>query len=370
MDDHSVNNERSAIAAPAPEEAKPPGASAATPEILPATNRGVIVAPRERTGHQISLHWLAVTVFINPKVVALLSLDTLLGNRLANPDEWNKHFLNTGFSGRRYKAIYSGPLDIGLYGYPSVGLHCHLEIKGEACEAIGQVRLFEFLESLNEIEAVDKQGKPTGELAKWQARRIDIAIDGAPFTPRQCYEAVLRRDIRSEAHRDSYKWFSNAEGDTLYIGSRASGRLVRIYNRRGPTRVEMESKGRWAEYVAFTIANQAYETFESFAASYLRQFVDFVEADKGGSITRAPLLPWWEEFVGQVAKGAGQPKDPDISGTLLTRNKAYLERLLPSLLVIRKGLGVSLDELVDGSEHRLTPKHLRKIDELQRALGF
>ena len=63
-------------------------------------------------------------------------------------------------------------------------------------------------------------------------------------------------------------------------------------------------------------------------------------------------------------------KDPDISGTLLTRNKTYLERLLPSLLVIRKGLGVSLDELVDGSEHRLTPQHLRKIDELQRALGF
>ena len=311
-----------------------------------------------------------MTVFINPKVLALVALKRLIGNPLSNPDDWVLHFINTGFSGRRYKAIYSGPLGIGLYGYPTVGRHCHLEVKGEAIEGIGQIRVFEFLESLNEIEAIDKEGNLTGGLARWQGKRIDIAFDGAPFTPRQCYDALLRGDVRTDAHRDSYKWFSNSEGDTLYIGSRASGRLVRIYNRRGFTRVELESKSSWAEYVGSIIANQQYESFESFAMAYLRQFVDFVEGEKGGSITRAPLLTWWAEFVGRSTKGTGRPLSPGTSGTLLTQNKAYLERLLPSLLVIRRGLGVSLDMLAEGSEHRLTPKHLQKISELQRALGL
>lgn len=39
----------------------------------------------------------------------------------------------------------------------------------------------------------------------------------------------MRGDVRCSASRNSFKWFSNFEGDTLYIGSRSSGRLVRIY---------------------------------------------------------------------------------------------------------------------------------------------
>jgi len=162
-------------AAPAPGEAQPTDAGGALRPLLPATNRGVIVASGESEGLQIGLHWLAVTVFINPKVVALLALDALIGNPLSNPDEWDKNFVNTGFSGRRYKAIYSGPLGMGLYGYPSVGLHCHLEIKGEDIDAIGQVRLFEFVESLNEIEAINKEGTPTGGLARWQATQSEVS---------------------------------------------------------------------------------------------------------------------------------------------------------------------------------------------------
>jgi len=236
-------------------------------------------------------------------------MDFLFGSPLSDPDKWLDCFVDTKFSGRRYKGIYSGPLGISLYAYPNLGTHCHLEIKGEAIDAIGQLRVFEFLEALNYLKAPPEDGQAERKAARWSVRRIDIALDHMPFTPRQCYDALSRGDMRCSASRKSFKWFSNSEGDTLYIGSRASGRLIRIYNRRGFTRLEIESKGNWAELVGSRCASDGCGDFESFAISYVRQFLDFVDSSTGGSVTRADLLPWWLEFVGNIDRAGLKPKD-------------------------------------------------------------
>jgi hypothetical protein len=280
-----------------------------------------------------------------------------------------EHFVDIGVSGRYYKSIYSGPFGITLYAYPSRGIHCHLEIKGEAIEAIGQLRVFEFLQSLNSLKAPLMEGQTEQKLAKWSARRTDIALDGMPFTPRDCYEAFKRGDIRCAASRKSHKWYSNAEGDTFNLGSRSSGRLVRIYNRRGPTRLEMEFKGRWADMAGSVLAAQGCGDFETFSIGHVRQFVDFVDAHTGGSITRADLLPWWEQAVGDVARATLKPENNGFVGSAVYRASAYLDRLLCTLCVLRNGLGIRLDEVCDGAEYRLTAKHLLKIAEIKRALG-
>lgn len=341
---------------------------AGAPALPPDTNRGVIVAQGNGKPIQVGLHWLAITLHTNPQAVAEYIMDVLVGEPLSSPDDWPSKFINTGATGRYYKAIYSGPFGISLYAYPTLGKHCHLEVKGEAIEEIGQARAFEFLQYLHDLKAPAAEGETEQKPARWLARRVDIALDGGTFIPKDCYAAFLRCDIRCEANRKSHRWVSSADGDTLYLGSRSSGRLARIYNRRGPTRVELESKGRWAELLGKILAVEGSADFERFAIAYVRQFVDFVDAGAaGGSISRAPLLPWWQAFVGDVEKAQLKP-DKGIVGGAVTRAREFLNRLRCTLCVLRNGLGISLDQVCDSSEYLLTPKHLQRIEEIRRAL--
>lgn len=363
------HDERPGIGAGRVPSAEAQPRAGALPALPPNTNRGVIVARGNGEGIQVGLHWLAVTLHSNPRAVVQYVMDALVGERLANPDHWMSKFIDTGFSGRHYKGIYSGPYGISLYAYPALGIHCHVKVKGEAIEAIGQTRVFEFLQYLDDLKAPPEYGEMEPKPARWSVRRLDIALDGGPFTPKDCYEAFLRGDIRCDASRRSHKWLSSADGDTLYLGSRSSGRLTRIYNRRGPTRVEIESKGRWAQLLGTFLCGQGSAGFEGFAISYVRQFVDFVDAGAaGGSISRAPLLPWWQAFVGDVSKAQLKPERGGVVGGAVMRAQAYLNRLVCTLCVIRKGLGISLDQVCDGSEYLLTPKHLQRIAEIRRAL--
>ena len=151
----------------------------------------------------IGLHWLAITLHSNARAVASFVMDRLIGEFNVNPDEWLKHFVDTGHSGRRYKGIYTGPHDISLYAYPYLGTHCHVEVKGDAIDQLGQLRVFEFLQSLPDLKAPLQDGQKEQVAARYSARRIDIAFDHAPFTPRDCYEAFKRGDIRCEASRKS-----------------------------------------------------------------------------------------------------------------------------------------------------------------------
>jgi hypothetical protein len=336
--------------------------------LLPITNRGVIMAKQDNPPITVGLHWLAITLHSNPRAVATFVLDRLIGEFNVNPDEWLKHFVDTGISGRRYKGIYRGPYDIGLYGYPRLGTHCHVEVKGEAIDQIGQLRMFEFLESVPELKAPLQDGQKEQMPARYSARRIDIAFDHAPFSPLECYSAFLRRDIRCKASRKSYKWISNDDGDTLYLGSKYSPRMVRIYNQRGFTRVEIQFRGKWADVVGRTLVAQGCGNFETFAMGLLRDFVDFVEKDGEGSISRAALLPWWAAFVGDAAKGTLKPESQEYVGSAVTRASAYLQRMASTLCVLRDGLGISLDQLCDSQAHQLLPIHHHRIAELRRGI--
>jgi len=345
--------------------------------LLPATNREVIIANKEIPSDVavasdfinpvfVSLHYLSITFFCDPRSIVPLIMEKLAYELLADADNWDKCFINTNFKGRYYKSIYHGPYGMALYAYPNKGTHCHLEIKGEATEDIGQSRLLDFLHSLHQLSTPFSDDNLVIPI-NWQATRVDIAFDGVPFTPRDCYDAYLRGDIRCAANRKSWAWQSNEEGDTLYIGVRKSERYIRIYNRRGPTRVEIEYKGMYAEAIGSVLSFQESAIFHNSAISYLRMFVDFVEATTGGSITRATLLPWWKAFVGDIDRIALKI-DRARTGNAAIRGWHQLDRMLPTLYTLMKGFGVSLDELCNGAEHRLTPKHLLKITEIQRAL--
>jgi len=296
-------------------------------------------------------------------------MEAFLRQPLADVEDWNKVFVDSGKSGRQYKKIFVGPLGLRLYAYPGTQLHCHLEIPGEAIEQMGQAAILELLSSLNELTGVDIAVSPDARPVNWRCTRLDIAFDHVPFSPRQCYDAWQREDVRCAANRDSYKWIESETGNTLYIGSRLSGRFVRIYDRRGFTRLEFELKGRWAAGIGDVVAAVQFAAWRDVGLGHLRQFLDFVARDTGGSISRADLLPWWAIFAERVERATERFDRGDAGMDVLAKVKRFLTRMLPSMCVFREGLRVSLDDLCDASESRLTDKHLQKIAELQRALG-
>ena len=49
--------------------------------------------------------------------------------------------------------------------------------------------------------------------------------------------------------------------------------------------------------------------------------------------------------------------------------RSYLERLLPTLYIIRHGFNISIDEKIDASKHRLKDQHNHKLKRLLEAKG-
>ena len=80
--------------------------------------------------------------------------------------------------------------------------------------------------------------------------------------------------------------------------------MARIYDKRGPTRLEIEFREKWADkksarYLPPPLPNTGY----SRCMGILRDFVDFVDAAVSGeNISRAPLLPWWSTFIDGAEK--------------------------------------------------------------------
>ena len=263
--------------------------------------------------------------------------------------EWSEYFHPLGYGARGYRSIWIGPHNLRLYGYPDTGQHCHIEIQGNVLESFGCEHAQNYLLSLNHVSF------------DWRCTRIDVAFDQCPFTPAMCNEARIIGNIRTRAHRCSWKWLVSNDGDTLYIGSRKSGRLVRIYNRRGPTRLETEYHGEWAGKVCKLLAALRIDLWLIECAGILRDFVDFVDAKaSSGNISRAPLLPWWNSFVDGAEKAELQIGGTHRAMTAM-RMERYLQRLLPTLCVMRHGLGVSLDSLTDSILDDLPAKHLSRI---------
>jgi hypothetical protein len=143
---------------------------------------------------------------------------------------------------------------------------------------------------------------------------------------------------------------SNHEGDTVDLGSRASERFLRLYDRRGSCRVELELKKRrsvalWRRLVA--LHDEAAWGMEALAE--LRAFIDFRERSEGVHVDRCELLPWWAEFCA----GAGRLSTviPRKVPTLDTQEKWLRRGVAGSLALVVAVRGQRfLDELLKNGQ--------------------
>jgi len=213
-----------------------------------------------------------------------------------------------------------------------------VECPGTACEFLG-------LEKLRTL------------FCNAQLSRVDVAFDHTMFAPTDVADWIRAGNVRTRAKRvrlDVKLKGPESEGDKLTIGSRASEQYLRVYDRRGFTRMELELKGDMARsYRDVLLAED--EAFLRTTVGVLRQFVDFVDASSSSNISRAPLLPVWEALTGKLDRvrirvaGAVQPS--------VDRVVHFIEHQVAATLYTYWRLGNSVGSLLRSGEHRLKARH-------------
>ena len=246
---------------------------------------------------------------------------------------WRKHFaaslgdlVPTDMGGRGFKRKDTALLGAQVYYEPAQDddFFFHVEIKGQACTALAPSVYIGIIRWLDFDEVVFK------------VTRLDLAFDELFFTPTDFYNHLLTdNDILTFANRRTIKFHiapfearENGEIGTsgVYLGSRKSERMIRVYDLHGFTRLELQLKQDRADAIARHIFISEYPDWEQIAKSHLRQFVDF------------PSWDYWIFFISSVVRS-----DLIIaSARLMTleKSKKYIEeQVSPTLSVLQDVLG-------------------------------
>lgn len=155
-----------------------------------------------------------------------------------------------------------------------------VNLPGEACEMLGTKGLLDLVRELG-----------------LEVTRLDLAWDTDVFTPREVFDTWKAGNHVSHVKKKP-KWIEE-EHDTCYIGSRSAqnARMVRFYNRRGPTRVELELHKKRADIMWKVLNEMALEDWSAAGLHYLVDFIDFRDRSADLNVGRCPRLDWWEVFT-------------------------------------------------------------------------
>lgn len=306
--------------------AQPRSAAASTPQPgapSPGTNRGAeITAPSA----PCSVHWLAGTTWLPFEQVFDLLRAVLDGADFVK--------LERGMNGYSEAWLSVGGLKVLTDpARPDI----HVIAPGRACELLGFTKLQQLAAIL----------RPS---------RLDIAFDGAPFTPREMAEWARQGNIRCRSRKRGFYDGLDGSGDTLYLGSSASSWYLCAYDKRGFTRLELRLTGERAEQAYNALMGEP-EVFKLAALGWLRQFCDFVDTTAGSNISRAPLLPVWEAFIGMVARVAMH-----LTGNAapsVERVKRWIEHQVSATLVLYRRLfgPTSISTLLRLGNTRMRGRH-------------
>ena len=226
-----------------------------------------------------SVHWFAITIHQDFEKVKTI---------------WSQFFalslgvlVDKGHGARRYRQISEALLGAKVYyDYinPKEGKeHCHIELTGSACEAVLPSVFPALVNFLTENSI------------RFSIKRADFAYDGVPFSPQDFYDGLLSDNLVSlikrskgiSKHESPYELRKNGEVGTMtvYAGSSSSQRMVRVYNKRGDTRLELQLRDERAQAVCLDVFAHAWDEWEFTVKTHLRQFIDFKNTD------------WWAVFV-------------------------------------------------------------------------
>lgn len=217
----------------------------------------------------------------------------------------------------------------GLYVLEYIeGGWCTVELKGSVCAFVGNEGVAGLLADFAHVRSC--------------ASRCDIAWDGVPFDVQTVREAAAAGNVRTRLKLPAVpQYFESEEGTTVYVGRRTSERFIRVYDRRGPVRLELELKGSVAAVVVGELSESDPAEWPRIALGHLRGTLDFVDASAADDnhSSRRPLLPWWAAFVeGEEKRSAGR-KRVDRGITELGKLDGVIKRFARRLEAARRAYG-------------------------------
>ena len=295
---------------------------------------------------QVQVHWLAG--------VSLLPWQTVVSvaARLTGDSVEVRPRGALGYA-TRYQV---GPVTVLANGQgpQAEAMGCHVEITGSGSEALGVSGLARIYQEL-----------------ELRASRIDLAVDGCPFTPEQVWASWRAGEVRSkvqipaDARPDrqyrSGRFESSPTGDTAYLGSPRASRMARVYDRRDTgTRFELQARGRVAAVLAMDLLSGEVDgSWSSRVLEHVRAFVDFVEVTDDLNASRRELLPWWSAFCGHVERSRVR-----FSGMVVESFEAVVDwldsQVAPLLAVFEARLGrAEMERLLSRGRSRWRQKHGR-----------
>jgi phage replication initiation protein len=229
-----------------------------------------------------------------------------------------------------------------------------VDLPGKACACLGE-RLIPFLAWCCE---------------RGRVRRVDFALDDRRglLTYERLWAAVRSGACLSrarEVHGLEGAEASSGErrGWTLYVGSRSSQAVIRLYDKAAEqhtegawVRCELEAKSDFADALARAVLAESVDV----VLEQLNRRLRFAVPTGDGNRGRWPVAPWWAEFIGSLERGApltcGEPQE-----ATLARMREYVRRQAgPALaaLMLADGGDLSwLSEVFADGERRLQPKH-------------
>ncbi len=192
---------------------------------------------------------------------------------------WRSEKSRFGYSAAFCPSSSLGPV---VYCWPQDGRsHTHVQWSGSALASHGSAeRLLKHVRAQNS-----------------RVTRLDLAVDIMAGDPLDVWFASGRQEVQTRLRKRSM--LTSDTGTTVYLGSRSSGRFVRVYDKAGQVgvpgpwvRVELELKGDDADGTARYIFQEGVHVIPG----TIRAVVD------------CPALPWWRAAFEPHAAVWGAPK--------------------------------------------------------------
>lgn len=220
----------------------------------------------------------------------------------------------------------------------------HIELKGKACSLLSESWFYEVMNvgCIEDGTAVS-------------LTRIDLAFDGLDFTVSDFWGSVLEGNITTRASRQSFRhiyspWELNELGEkgteTVYIGSFKSDRMVRVYDKHGFVRLELQLRGAWAKAFGARMDNGTYDIFDEFSRGAVKDFMNL--SDK-----------FWDAFITSKIKKVALSVYTAKMVTVESIDEWIIRQVSPSLAFFYEYYGdlEHIFELVKRGGDRLTQKH-------------
>lgn len=303
----------------------------------PETNRGVV---RPDTREQGGIDYLKLTVWASVDEVMRRVEEGVLErygwsfDPMSPREEWRE--LPAG--GKVARVMDSGSVQVLEFSdaLTNGATYCAVEAKGQTCAHLGNEGLSLLLRDLSASFRV-------------RASRVDVMAHTTAFTPRTIRDAIHAGSFCSRSSlADAIVFIESPQGDTCYLGmkskptgglKRAGERVLRAYDRRGSTRVELQLTGSHAHGAGEDFTREDVTVWPTLIRGMIRHYCDFVDRESDSRATRCPPLPWWSAFVEECEKVSTLVVVTPFEATLLGQVDGTLQRHSRKLYAALRAFG-------------------------------